>query len=191
MDWLDWLLDAKTLFLYLFTFLCFPRFKVTPFSCITEMDNIHYYRGGESVESRIISNWLPHLNSADFASQIVPLFLSFFLFLISEWSLCSHLNSGLCLVLKGEKTHMFSVSSLPEHLQKRGLQKKNMREGVRKVLTHIVKKKEKYSVHGKSYDHSICRKIRKNVFFCLLTVFFWQIISWKKKREKKICQRCF
>lgn len=74
---------------------------------------------------------------------------------------------------------MFSVSSLPEHLQKRGLQKKNMREeGVRKVLTHIVKKKEKYSVHGKSYDHSICRKIRKNVFFfCLLTVFFWQIIS--------------
>lgn len=38
---------------------------------------------------------------------------------------------------------MFSVSSLPEHLQKRGLQKKNMREeGVRKVLTHIVKKKK-------------------------------------------------
>lgn len=87
---------------------------------------------------------------------------------------------------------MFSVSSLPEHLQKRGLQKKNMREGVRKVLTHIVKKKEKYSVHGKSYDHSICRKIRKNVFFFLFTysVLLANYLL-KEEKGKKICQRCF
>lgn len=76
---------------------------------------------------------------------------------------------------------MFSVSSLPEHLQKRGLQKKNMREGVRKVLTHIVKKKEKYSVHGKSYDHSICRKIRKNVFFFV----YLQCSSGKLSPERR------
>lgn len=81
---------------------------------------------------------------------------------------------------------MFSVSSLPEHLQKRGLQKKNMREeGVRKVLTHIVKKKEKYSVHGKSYDHSICRKIRKNVFFFVYLQCSSGKLSPERRKGKK------
>lgn len=86
---------------------------------------------------------------------------------------------------------MFSVSSLPEHLQKRGLQKKNMREGVRKVLTHIVKKKEKYSVHGKSYDHSICRKIRKNVFFLFTYSVLLANYLLKEEKGKKNLSKMF